>query len=85
MGPRYMPSAANAKPLCGCVLAGRVGGMKTNSALFSMNYEFRWDDVPNVFCNDISCEEIEFSYAIGPAGAGLRPAYVAITRGLEDC
>src|SRR5579872_5128888 len=68
-----------------CVLAGGVVGMETNPTLFPMNYKFRWDDVPNVFCDDIGGQEVEFSSPIGPAGTGLRPTYVATWRGSVDC
>jgi hypothetical protein len=52
--------------------------METNPAYFSADYDSCRDDVPNVFCNDINRQKIEFSWMVRLARiAGLDPAIVA--------
>src|SRR5271156_1398389 len=60
------------------ILAVRVRRIETNPAPFSMNYQFRRDDVPDVFGDDVGGEEVEFSQPVRLAGAaGLRPTHIA--------
>ena len=68
------------------ILAGRVEGVETNATPISVDHDSRWDDVPNVLCDDVDRQEIEFSGLVRLAAtAGLDTAAVATFRHPVDC
>ena len=62
--------------LVGCPAAGWAGGVEQDGGLFGDDDAFCRDDVPEVFGDDVNCDEIEVSALIAAAG-GADVALVA--------
>jgi hypothetical protein len=56
---------------------GRARGIEHDCGLFGADDSFGGDDVPDVFRDDVGCQEVEVSALVGEAAGGVDVAAVA--------